>query len=505
MRRGVIIFSVSFGLAAGLCPGFGQQPALNEMRLSTSTFSDNQTGRTVGEGGLDWAQPFFNHSLLNASVLTTRTGSSLRGGRSVVEWQNASKGTPTISAKAGTFFFDPIQLQNRSSPLALPPALMRGVRAEFRTGGATFGMFTGNFVVEEGARLLSVRSTAARITGVYMSRGLSPKMLIAIEADDITSGDSANVAGGVAKPSTPVTQLRPSFRWTPFQNVTLRGEYSVTDAGRPSFDISAERESKRLWLNASYVRRGRDYLPFGSLTTFADREGPAATARTHLTAWLDVSGSFSDLAINAGRRTDPPQPSQHARHYEANTATRLPAHTQFNFGIDAFGLSYPHAELWQIRNWATLTNGYRGFATRFRLEDFRGTGGTKSKSIEVEETRAMRNGLSITALIRWQNTVEPGRQTVRVSTTIRGAYNFSKRISLAIQTDLSGEPRNRTPWPTSKQRNTLTTAEISLSPASKLHFEYSSAWQSYGRYAAPAILSTRNTVLVRIQRKLPLR
>jgi len=122
----------------------------------------------------------------------------------------------------------------------------------------------------------------------------------------------------------------------------------------------------------------------------------------------------------------------------------------------------------------TLTNSFRRWLTRARVDDIqlRSTTKSRTRGLEIGETRTFQNGLSLGGEIRFQKSDEPDHQGTRISTAIHGSYNWGSRVTLNVQTDLGRDIRNETLFALSNLRTSSASLTVKLSRSANLRFEY---------------------------------
>jgi len=122
----------------------------------------------------------------------------------------------------------------------------------------------------------------------------------------------------------------------------------------------------------------------------------------------------------------------------------------------------------------TLTNSMGRWITRLRVDQIalKSLANGRTRGVEIDETRLFRNGLSLSGEFRIQESADPTHRGVRVSTAIRGGYNWGNRVSLNIQTDLGRDIRNETLFATSNLRTSTASLNVKLTRSTDLRFEY---------------------------------
>jgi hypothetical protein len=490
---------------------FGQQLTggeMNSMRVSVAAYSDGRADQTAGQIGLEWMQAVSRRGILRGSFSLVQTanggGSSVRTGRSFLEWNAVPSHNKSFTATAGTFLLTPSRFENQNSTIYLPPVLTQGLQTQVTRGATTFGSFAGVFVIEEGGRLLSTHATNDKIAGAYVTRALTRTLSVGIEADRI--GRAA--------------QLRQSLKWTFRKNTTVNGEYGISSTGKPSLHASIEHSGGRLSWSAAYVKRGNGYMPYGVLAYSADRQGPSAEATLNATPWLTFSGGFTKLRTNVARDTN--QTTSRSRQYNFNTSIRLPANLQLVLAHNVSAISRDRAAAIPRQSLtidsASIMHSHGMWITRVGIDQLQLNAGapTLTRGFNIDETRIFRNGLSLSGQVRYQNTREAARQTGRLSTAIRGSYNIGDRVSISLQTEFGRDIRNETLFATSNLRTNSASVGVRLPRNSELRFEYYSTQSNYllntesatasallGSLVTPVLSETnRNTFYVRYQKTL---
>jgi hypothetical protein len=449
----------------------GHGDDVNTARISASAFTDTGARRSTGGLGFDLVQGFSNRGVLTSSFSLVGDQGGLHAGRSFARWNGVASEQGSASSTAGSFFFQPQMFENRAGNIYLPGVLMRGIDSQWRRGKTSVNAFAGRFLVEDGSRILYVRGASDRIAGVTTTFNPAGRVSYAIQLARTTADASGTDI--IRAESAPLSslQLRQAVQLKPFRWLRVNGEYGVARAaGRltPSYDASLEHEGDRLTFRAAYVRRSSDYLPFGLLSFLGDRRGPHAELRYRVTRWIEVGGSSVKL------RTSSAESSQ----YNGNTSLTLPANFQLSFARSESRVKLQNNAVFSGHSMrldsVTLTNSFRRWLTRARIDDIQLNSATRSRTrgLEIGETRMFQNGLSLSGEIRFQKSDEPDHHGTRISTAIRGGYNWGNRISLNVQTDLGRDIRNETLFALSNLRTSTASLTVKLSPSADLRFEY---------------------------------
>lgn len=477
---------------------------MNSARISVAAYNDGGAGQAATQVGVEWTQAVVNRGILRGSFSLVQGDGTVRTGRSFVEWHSIGSGKRNFTATAGTFLLNPSRFENRTSTIYLPSVLTQGVQTELTRGGTTFGTYAGAYVLEEGGRLLSTRTTHEKIAGAYAVRSLRRNLSIGIETDRIGH----------------TTQLRQTVKWTPKKNMTLNGEYGIATRGTPSMHVSLEKSAGRLNWNAAYVKRGANYMPFGVLEYSADREGPSTEATFQAAGWLTLSGSFTRLRTNVAR--DPSLATSRSLQYNFNTGIRLPANLQLMLAHNVSVISRDRSTILPKQSLtidsASVMHSSGMWITRVGLDQLQLTAGDKTltRGLTLDETHIFRNGLSLSGQVRYQNSREATKHTARLSAAIRGSYEIGNRVSINLQTEFGRDIRNETLFATSNLRTNSASVAVKLPKHSELRFEYYGTRSNYllnsesamasallGNIITPVLSeSSRNTFYVRYQKTL---
>ncbi len=443
----------------------------NALRVSASAYSDSLINRAIGGIGFELKQAVPNRGVFSSSLSLVDDHNAFRPGRGFARWEGFESEGKTSSATAGTFFYQPQMFENRAGSVYMPSVLVNGFQSQRQMGRLNVQAFGGSAVVEEGSRILYTRNTSDRIAGVEtkfaVSRHLSFGFQIARTRSD--ASDTHALHNG-SVPSSSV-QLRQAVQWKPSSWLTFTGEYGIARAfgkSARSYDAAIEHDGARLNFRAAYVRRSENYLPFGLLSFSAGREGPYAEARYQVTHWLEFAGSSVKL------RT----PTTRSLQHNGNVSVRLPRNFQVTLARSESHLnlqsnSGPTAHVMSMDS-VTLTNSMGRWITRLRVDqiELKGLGKGRTRGVEIDETRLFRNGLSLSGEFRIQESADPTQRGTRVSTAIRGGYNWGNRVSLNVQTDFGRDIRNETLFATSNLRTSTASLNVKLSRPTDLRFEY---------------------------------
>ena len=415
----------------------------NTLRVSASAYSDSMNNRPVGGIGFELKQAVPNRGVFSSSLSFVDDHSTLRAGRGFARWEGFGSAGKTSSATVGTFFYQPQIFENRAGSVYMPAVLVNGFQSQGQVGRLSVQAFGGSAAVEEGSRILYTRNTSDRIAGVETkfaaSRHLSFGFQIARTRSD--ASDTLAIHNGLV-PSSSV-QLRQAVQWKPSSWLTFTGEYGIAKAfgkSARSYDAAIEHDGARLNFRTAYVRRSENYLPFGLLSFSAGREGPYAEARYQVTHWLEVAGSSVKL------RT----PTTRSLQYNGNVGVRLPGNFQVSLARSESRLNLQsnsgRSAYVMGMNSVTLTNSKGRWITRLRVDEIQLKSLEKSRTrgVEIDETRLFRNGLSLSGEFRIQESADPAHRGTRISTAIRGGYNWGNRVSLMckpISDGISGTRR----------------------------------------------------------------
>jgi hypothetical protein len=362
---------------------------------------------------------------------------------------------------------------------------LRGFQTGFAKGPTTIGAFTGSVIVDEGVRGWKTRKTPDKITGVHVSRAITEDFAIAAEADRVSSGASAQ------------TILRPSFRWNLSKLTVLNGEYSAAGGGSPSFHLGIEGENTKVGFNAAYVRRSSRYSAWGPLASFADREGLAGESRFHVARWLDFSAGMSDLRNNVDDRPDGRR--QRSRQYSATAAIKLAATTQVLLNRQSTGVAQLAWSWQQVTDSATFVHSAGRMSTRVRIDRSNVNDASRTWGAELEQGRDIWRA-ALSGRVRWHKTEDVTNPTGRFGASLRASRSAGKRISLAIQMDLTRERQDRSlaEW---RQRNVTASAGVSLSQSSKVNVElYRTAQHFRSSPQAGSTATSGHTFLVEYEK-----
>ena len=139
------------------------------------------------------------------------------------------------------------------------------------------------------------------------------------------------------------------------------------------------------------MRRSPDYLPFGLLSFQSDRKGPHAELRYRLTRWIEVGGSSVKLRTSAAE----------SNQYNGNTSFSLPGNFQLSLARSESRLKLENNAALSgqsmLLDSVTLTNSFRRWLIRARVDDIqlRSTTKSRARGLEIGETRTFQNGLSL--------------------------------------------------------------------------------------------------------------
>jgi hypothetical protein len=443
----------------------------NTLRVSASAYSDSLINRAIGGIGFELKQAVPNRGFFTSSLSLVDDDNALRAGRGFARWEGFGSQGKTSSATVGTFLYQPQMFENRAGNVYMPAILVNGFQSQRQMGRFSVQAFGGSAIVEEGSRILYMRNTSDRIAGVETKFAASRKLNFGFQITRTRSNASDTYAIHNGPVPSSSVQLRQAVQWTPSSWFTFTGEYGVAKvAGRSagSYDAAIEHDGARLNFRAAYVRRSENYLPFGLLSFSAGREGPYAEARYQLTHWLEFSGSSVKL------RT----PTTRSLQHNGNVSVRLPGNFQVTLArsdsrLNLRSNSGPSAHVMSMDS-VTLTNSRGRWITRLRVDQIELNSLEKSRTrgVEIDETRLFRNGLSLSGEFRIQESADPAHRGTRVSTAIRGGYNWGNRVSLNVQTDFGRDIRNETVFATSNLRTSTASLSVKLTRSTDLRFEY---------------------------------
>jgi len=190
--------------------------------------------------------------------------------------------------------------------------------------------------------------------------------------------------------------------------------------------------------------------------------------RYRLTRWIEVGGSSVKLRTSAAE----------SNQYNGNTSFSLPGNFQLSLARSESRLKLENNAALSgqsmLLDSLTLTNSFRGWLTRARVDDIqlRTTTKSRTRGLEIGETRMFQNGLSLGGEIRFQKSDEPDHHGNRISTAIHGSYNWGSRVTLNVQTDLGRDIRNETLFALSNLRTSSAPLTVKLSRSANLRFEY---------------------------------
>jgi hypothetical protein len=485
MKR--IILCLLLLTPARIAAQIGQHIEVDTARVSAAAYAERSEGtRASGRFGIDLVRTLPNLGILSTSLSLVNDRANFHPGTGFIRWENLPSQETTSIVTAGAFMYQPQIFENRAGNVYVPSALMRGVESRWGAGRLAVNAFAGTYLVEQGSRLLYMKATSDRITGatatLAVSRALKFGFQAARTSSDLSDG---NVIRSSYVPAASV-QLRQAMEWKPSKWLTFNGEYGVAKAqGKtaPSYHVALEHESSRLSVRTAYVRRSPKYLPFGLLSFSSDRQGPYAEARYRFTNWLDVSASATELRTNLEKRSD--LPTAISRQYNGNMSIRLPGNLQLSMGRSVSRLKLSGNSVYSghtmILDSVTLTNAIGRWITRARLDEItmNSTAKTRTRGLEIEETRIFQHGLSLSGQVRLQQSNETDKRALRVSTAIRGGYSFGNRFSVNLQTDLGRDIRNETLFATTNLRTSTASLNVRLSASSDLRFEYYGTRMNY--------------------------
>jgi len=430
-----------------------QQIHFSGAHVSTALLRESTTGRVSLHNKLYWTQPVASGSLTN-SIDLARTAFETRNGRTAFEWRSTL--SKTAFAKAGAFSLTPLRFENRSGNVSLPSVPLRGFQTGFAAGRTTVGIFSGNILLDDGPRGWATRRIEDSISGVYLSRALTGDANFAIEADRQTSGNSS------------MTIIRPSFRWAPAKGTAVTGEYAAPHYGKPSFHLGIEVDKTKAVFNAAYVRHSRQYLSLGPLASFANREGLAAETRLHVARWLELSVGGSDLHMDVDRRKD--RRVRSARQYSAIADVKLSPATHVIVNRQSSAVSQQAWSWLQITDSATLLHTRGRLSTRLRVDRSVVNFAEQSLGVELEGgSNFLRTALS--GRVRWQNTQNDANRTGGMSASVRGSRSVGKRLSVAVQAELTGQTHTPS-WAYWNQRSLTSSVGVLLSKSAKLSVDF---------------------------------
>ncbi len=371
---------------------------------------------------------------MRGSLYLNKGTESLGSGRSAVKWKGpVSEGN--LSIDAGTFDMNPLRLEKRPGTLLMRSILSRGIHAKLSFGKTTVGVFRGTALGETRARLRSTRSTSDRIAAVYVSRQLRSNVMFLVEADQIQSARAARSGKGS------VRQLRPAMHWTLAGDASLSGEFSLTNVGPASYHVAFERGG-RFSVQAAYIRRGANYLPYGQLISAADRQGPVAQARVQATSWLGFGAGVTHYRTNLAQRED--RVTLHDSRYSVSASLQLPAAFRVVFAREILDKTRLKADVRRqesaIEDSVTVSHSYQIWVTHLRIEQQRSDldSSQRTLTVELDETVRFRNGLSVSGKMRWRETSVAARRSNHMSNVVTGSYSIGL-LSLDLQADSTRE------------------------------------------------------------------
>ena len=216
---------------AALSAQLGQHVDVDTARISAAAYTETNEGtRSAGRFGIDLVHSLPNRGVISSSMSLVNERMRMHAGTGFLRWENPSSDGSHSSATAGAFMYQPQMFENHAGNVYVPSALMRGVESRWGTGKLSIDAFAGNFLVEQGSRILYMHGTSDRIAGatakLAVARGLSLGFQAAKTSSNL-SDESVIRAGSVPDSSV---QLRQAMEWKPAKWLTLNGEYGVAKA-----------------------------------------------------------------------------------------------------------------------------------------------------------------------------------------------------------------------------------------------------------------------------------
>ncbi|MBI4889601.1 MAG: hypothetical protein HY821_03180 [Acidobacteria bacterium] len=359
-----------------------------------------------------------------------------------------------------------------ASNLYLPEILLRGARVEANAGNWSASVFAGPLMIMQGPRMPYFRRTPQNAAG----GGLLWKPRETVQVQTTLLSITSNLRRFFDQPYflqpgryyASSQQLLSNVTWKPRDNLTIFAESGLSAAQgfgtsrslapAPNFSASADYQSARWQVRASFVRQPASFLPLAGYFV-GDRSGPYSEIHYQLSRRLNLFASASSLRNNIENRPD--RASMRSAMAGGGFNAELPGRLSLMASYSAITLksSLPEDPEWKRSgsrmSMLMLTRGFRRFSLRSSLRDLdtrNPTGDSRLRSADADASVYL-GPLSFGGGVRLDQSFGANR---RDALFYRGSFQFnSRRVSAYAFGDFGHDLLSQTLFVTSQIRTTV--------------------------------------------------